>query len=188
MFESRWNHLVWPYVTYGRSLNQLNEMNVTPRAANRIPACRSLRRGLGFVAPRQARPCCALRRVRYREEVRLLASKIEHPEGEKTVVVCRFHELRPHARDVRHGCGGRNDVVFEHALECIERYGQHPETRGVDQSDRSGEQLGLRVWSVFVRTFLSEYAIDLKVLQRERLATGREAQVGKGEVLLSRLL
>ena len=120
--------------------------------------------------------------------MRLLASKIEHPEGEKTVVVCRLHELRPHARDVRHGCGGRNDVVFEHALECVERHGQHPQTRGVDQGDRPGEQLGLRVRSVFVRTFLSEDAIDLKVLQRGRLATGREAQVGKGEVLLSRLL
>ena len=126
--------------------------------------------------------------MRDHEEVRLLASKIEHPEGEKTVVVCRLHELRPHARDVRHGCGGRNDVVFEHALECVERHGQHPQTRGVDQGDRPGEQLGLRVRSVFVRTFLSEYAIDLKILQRGRLPTGREAQVGKGEVLLSRLL
>lgn len=55
MFESRWNHLVWPYVTYGRSLNQLNEMNVTRRAANRIQAGRSLRRGLCVCSPRQAR-------------------------------------------------------------------------------------------------------------------------------------
>ena len=141
-----------------------------------------------FVAPRQPRTCCALRRMRDCEEARLLASKIEHPEGEKTVVVGRLHELRPHARDVRHGCGGRNDVVFEHALECVKRHGQYPQTRGVDQGDRPREQLGLRVRSIFVRTFLSEYAIYLKVPQRGRLPTGREAQVGKGEVLLSWLL
>lgn len=51
MFESRWNHLVWPYVTYGRSLNQLNEMNVTPRVANRIPQPQPEPGTRVFVAP-----------------------------------------------------------------------------------------------------------------------------------------
>ena len=64
-------------------------------------------------------------------------------------MIGRFHKLRPHARDVRHGGCRGDDVVFENTLERVKRDRQAAEIVCVDERDgpRQPFSLGVRTFA-----------------------------------------